>query len=106
MNDQLTILKDLKIQLLEKDSELIKEVILFGSQVHGNATNDSDYDILIIVHRKPSFKEKALISDVCYNIDLKYVILIDSHVLSISELNLLRGKQPIYQTAIANGIYA
>ena len=60
MNDQLTILKDLKIQLLEKDSELIKEVILFGSQVHGNATNDSDYDILIIVQRKGTHFRRLL----------------------------------------------
>lgn len=106
MNNQLAILKDLKNQLLEIDLELIKEVILLGSQAHGNATEDSDYDILILVSRKPSLNEKAVISDVCYDIDLKYDILIDSHILSIPELKLLRERQPIYQTAISKGIHA
>lgn len=106
MSNKLAILKDLKNQLLEKNLELIKEVILFGSQAHGNATKDSDFDILILVSRKPSSKEKTFISEVCYDIDLKYDILIDSHILSIPELKLIRGRQPIYQTAIAKGIHA
>jgi len=42
-----------------------------------------------------------------YNqIELKYNIITDTHVLGESELSTLRGKQPIYVNAIERGIHA
>jgi len=97
---------ELKQMLSEKLAGNLKEVILFGSQVYGDATDDSDYDFLIILENTPDWKLKRKISEMCYQLDLKYESFIDVHILGKDELNSLRGKQPIFQTALKKGIYA
>ncbi|MDB4582216.1 nucleotidyltransferase domain-containing protein [Draconibacterium sp.] len=100
------ILSDLKNLLSEKLGSNLKEVILFGSQAYGNSTEDSDYDFLVILEKIPDWKLKRQISDYCYALDLKHETFLDIHVLGKDELNTLRGKQPIFQTALKRGIYA
>lgn len=51
-------------------------------------------------------KYEERIIDLCYDIDLKYDVLIDPHILSTTELHSIRGKQPIFVNAINNGIRA
>lgn len=99
------ILRALKTKLEEAYSDSIVSVILFGSQANNSAREDSDYDILILLKKEYSSKDETNILDLCYDIDLEYNILIDAHILSIQELNSLRGKQPIFVNAIKNGIY-
>ena len=106
MIDKKTIIRELKKHLQEKLGNYILDVILFGSQAMGTSNHDSDYDILILVKTKPDWKIRSTISDFCYDIDLKYDIITDIHILSEGELNSLRGKQPIFQNAIQKGIYA
>jgi predicted nucleotidyltransferase len=100
------ILSDLSQILRAKYSDNLKDVVLFGSQVSGNSGIDSDYDILIILKQKADWKIEREISDLCYEIDLKYNIITDTHVISEPELVTLRGKQPIYTNAIAKGLHA
>ncbi len=98
------ILNDLKSSLIDKFGNNIKDVILFGSQVNYSAIESSDYDILIILKDKPDWQYEREISKVCYSIDLKYNIITDIHMLAESELDSLRGKQPIFINAINTGI--
>lgn len=100
------LLKDLKTRLLEQYGEAINQVILFGSQANNKANEFSDYDVLILLNNDYNRQDEERILDICYEIDLKYDILIDVHLLSVSEMNSLRGKQPIFTNAIKNGIYA
>ncbi len=100
------ILGDLKNLLSEKLGSNLKEVILFGSQAYGGATVDSDYDFLIILKETPDWRLKRQISAYCYDLDLKYETLLDIQIFGEKELNTLRGKQPIFQTALKKGIYA
>lgn len=100
------IADELKKILSEKLENNLKEVILFGSQAYGNANDDSDYDFLIILEEVPDWKLKRKISELCYQLDLKYDTFIDVHILGKDEINSLRGKQPIFQTALKKGIYA
>ncbi len=81
----------------------LKDIILFGSQLSDDTRNDSDYDILIIVKNKADWKLERKISDICYEIDLKYNIITDTHILSENELNTPRGRQPIFLNAINQG---
>ncbi|MFW6246045.1 MAG: nucleotidyltransferase domain-containing protein [Tangfeifania sp.] len=100
------ISEELKQILSEKLGNNLKEVILFGSQAYGHVTDDSDYDFLIILENVPDWRLKRKISEMCYQLDLKYETFIDAHILGKDELNSLRGKQPIFQTALKKGIYA
>ena len=106
MTDSKLILNDLKLGLLEKYSGSLNNVILFGSQASNKATEYSDYDILILLNEDYSRQDEDTILDICYEIDLKYNILIDAHLLSTNELMTLRGKQPVFLNAIKNGMYA
>ena len=100
------VLKELNDLLKARFSDDLKDVVLFGSQVYGKTHKDSDYDILIILKQKADWKTEREISDLCYEIDLKYNIITDTHIIGESELSTLRGKQPIYANAITNGLHA
>ena len=105
MTDKLQILKDLKNHLVRYYNKPIRDIILFGSQAAGAAKMNSDFDVLIVLENDYNIKDENTIINLCYNIDLKYNIVIDAHLISQSEINSLRGKQPIYIKAINNGIY-
>jgi predicted nucleotidyltransferase len=100
------ILKDLKGILSTRFLDNLKDLILFGSQLSDSATDDSDYDILIILKKTADWRIEREISDLCYEIDLKYGIITDTHVISEEELKSSRGKQPIFINAISNGYRA
>ena len=100
------ILEDLKKHLLTNYGTSVKDVILFGSRALGNAEEYSDFDILIILDQDYTGKDENQILDLCYDIDLKYNILIDAHIISKSEMASLRGKQTIFINALKSGIYA
>ncbi len=104
--DRQRVLKDLSHLLKSKFSDDIKDVVLFGSQASGKAHKDSDYDILIVLKQKADWRIEREISDVCYEIDLKYDIITDTHVIGESELLTLRGKQPIFVNALTKGFHA
>ncbi len=100
------ILTELKNLLYKKLGDDLTDVILFGSQAYGGAHKNSDYDFLVILKEKPDWLLKRKISEYCYELDLKYEIFVDIHILGEEELQTLRGKQPIFQTALEKGIYA
>ncbi len=106
MEHKVEIIQRLAKALKSKFGYRIKDVILFGSQASGNNSEDSDYDILIILKEKPDWRFERAISDICYGIELEHDIFIDTLIISESELETIRGKQPIYQTALKMGIYA
>jgi predicted nucleotidyltransferase len=104
--DKKTVLKDLSYLLKSRFADDVKDIVLFGSQVHGQTHKDSDYDFLIILKKKADWKIEREISDICYEVDLKYNIITDAHVIGEPELETLRGKQPIFVNAMANGLHA
>lgn len=106
MIDKRLILTDLKNRLSEHYSDSVKNVVLFGSQATNKATDYSDYDVLILLNEDYTRHDENKILDICYEVDLKYDILIDAHLLSMKELNSNRGKQPIFVNALKDGIYA
>jgi len=106
MADKLTILKDIKGYIREGYNDSVKDIILFGSQVNGNPNENSDYDILIVLEKDYNARDENRIYDLCFDINLKYNIIIDAHLISQRELNTIKGKQPIFTKAIKTGIYA
>lgn len=84
----------------------LRDVVLFGSQAWGKFNKDSDYDFLVILKNKADWKTEREISDISYEIELKYSIITDTHVIAESEFTTLRGKQPIFVKAIEKGLRA
>jgi len=104
MSKKIIILQDLKNQLSNYFGNDLINIYLFGSQAKNIETDDSDYDILILMKSKKDWKTKDKVIDICYDIDLKHDILIDPHILAEEELTSIRGKQPIFINAMLNGI--
>ncbi len=104
--DNNEILKDFKMLLCENLASNFKDLVLFGSQATGTSNADSDYDFLVVLKQKVDWKTERKISDLSYEIELKYNIITDTHVLADSEINTLRAKQPIFVNALQNGIHA
>ena len=106
----------MKVKLLAKEikqslnvhlDNCIQDVIVFGSHVNGKARVDSDYDILIIVTCENTWEIRRKISDLCYDIELKYNIFLDTQIISTGELEHgIRGKHPVYIDAIKDGVHA
>lgn len=107
MNNEKSILRELKKLLRQRFGEAIKDVILFGSRTAGTAHEDSDYDMLIVINGDYDWQFREQVSDIVYDLELKYDVLIDQFLISTGELqNSLRGAQPVFVNAIKNGIYA
>lgn len=107
MPGEKSILKELKTLLQRQFGHAIKDVILFGSRTAGTAHEDSDYDVLIVIDGEYGWQFREQVSDIVYDLELKYDVLIDQFLISTDELqNSLRGAQPVFVHAIKNGIYA
>lgn len=99
--------KEIKQYLNTHLNDSVADVILFGSQAKGTANKDSDYDVVIVLKTKDDLKNRKLINDYCYDIDLKYNIFLDTQIISAEELeNGLRGKHPVFRLAVKEGIHA
>lgn len=107
MVDKQQIIADIKNKLKHRFGKNLKSLILFGSQAWGQPNHASDYDILIVLSGQYDWKTENEISDICYDIDLKYEILTDTHIVSEDELqNTIKGYDPVFVNAIQKGIYA
>ncbi len=105
MMNNLEMLKELKTLLNRNLSQnRVDQVILFGSRATGKAGMYSDYDVLITLRDDYDWRLKHQISDICYDIDLKYDIILDSKVISKNEMKTLRGRQPFILDALEKGI--
>jgi len=101
------LLKEIKEQLQLLPEIIVKDVILFGSHANDVANEFSDYDICVVLKNDYDWKIRNRIYDTLCEINMKYDILIDIHIISENEINTsLRGKQPIFENILNNGIYA
>lgn len=99
--------KEIKQHLNKHLNNIVSDVVIFGSRVKGNATKDSDYDVLIILNTNYDRKTQKLINSLCYDFDLKYDIFLDTQIISEFELiNSMRGKHPVFKTALKEGLHA
>lgn len=101
------ILKEVKKTLVSRFGDDIHDVVLFGSRATGEAHQNSDYDVLIILNRAYDWEYEGKLISAIYDLELEYDIFIDTKIISTDELHhTLRGKQPLYVDAIQQGIHA
>lgn len=100
-------MKELKELLATHFGRDIDRIILFGSQATGKGGEDSDYDVLIILNRGYNWEYEDRLTAVIYQLELEYDIFIDTKIVSRNELNRTKkGRHPLVQHAIAQGVYA
>ena len=97
-------MNELKDLLVTSFPDYIDKVVLFGSQAKGEAQDDSDYDILVILKKEYDWKLKHQIYDKTWEIDFKYDILTDIKLISKYDLNPIVGKQPFIVDALESGV--
>lgn len=99
--------KEIKELLIGRLGETIHDIVIFGSRVNQKARPDSDYDVLIVLDGDDTRKTRRAISDLCYDLELKYNIFLDTQIISRDEIDHgIRGKHPVIVDAINEGIHA
>jgi len=83
MNEKITqVVNQVKEYLIKKYGDKIREIILFGSHVKGEATKDSDIDILVLIDDSiDPFEMRRSLSDFLFDILLEYGELVSVIVL-------------------------
>ena len=83
MNEKITqVINQVKEYLIKKYGDKIREIILFGSHVKGEATKDSDIDILVLIDDSiDPFEMRRSLSDFLFDILLEYGELVSVIVL-------------------------
>ena len=78
------LINQIKAHLIKMYGERIKKVILYGSYVRGQATRDSDIDILVLVDQSLNpFEVRESLSDLLFDILLEEDELVS--VIAVSE---------------------
>ncbi|MEW6697299.1 MAG: nucleotidyltransferase domain-containing protein [Bacillota bacterium] len=67
--------------LKTKLKDNIKEIRLFGSVARGNASPDSDIDILVILRREDSLVEDIIL-DTTVDVNLKYDVVVSATTMT------------------------
>jgi|WetSurMetagenome_2_1015567.scaffolds.fasta_scaffold478023_1 uncharacterized protein len=96
------IIQELSDELRSKYDDF-KGIYLFGSRARGDNKKESDYDFALIFTRKINTKFEEELIKLIYKYDLKYNILIDSHILS--ESDVLKPATPFRDRILKEGIY-
>ena len=102
--NKIKLLHILRNKINKKYPDIVDRVILFGSRIHDNPDESSDYDILIILKKNFDWKLEKEIQDLCWEIDYKYDILTDVKIYSLDDLNTIKGKQLFIINALNEGI--
>lgn len=105
MNESLKpILAELKQRLTELYGDRLSQLILFGSQARGDATEDSDVDVLVVLEGEFDHgKELDRISYVTADMMMIFPKLISPVV--VSKKNFEARSQRLYQNAAREGVW-
>jgi len=96
-------LDEIKRRVSEKFD--IRRYVLFGSKARGDATPESDVDLLIISGRELSHRERHCISDILFDVNLAYDTLFSYISVDETQWNsALHGFLPIHENIEREGI--
>ena len=86
------VIEEFKAKIIDDFPDKITKVIIFGSKARGQATEDSDIDILVIIKSK-DWRMMDAIREIGYELDedidykLSIIVLPDKHVQYLRENN-------------------
>ncbi len=97
-------LTDYTHRLREQFPQELDKVILFGSKARGDATDESDLDLLIVTRgRDPNFPSEA--QRIRYALELEYHVIFGGTTMTGQEFAWhRRHRSPFYRSVISEGI--
>ena len=97
------ILQEFKAEIEKLYGRKLKNIILYGSWARGDATEDSDIDLLVTLEGEISpGREIDRMIDIITDINLKYDVLLS--VLPVSENDYGRVKSPLLLNVRQEGV--
>lgn len=97
------IVEQIKEALFTRFPDL--QVILFGSEARGDASPDSDVDLLILVNEeKVTVEKERNIRGILFDIELKTNIIISSIIISRNSWENRPFKTPFYVNVVNEGV--
>jgi len=93
----------LELKKALKDSlEDFEGLYLYGSHAKGNAKDDSDVDVVVILDRAGDRNVRGIIWDIVSFLDYKYDLVFDLHPMTREELE----RNPVFHDEVVNkGIF-
>ncbi len=97
------VLEEFKKEIKKLYGDRLERIVLYGSYARGDATEDSDIDLLVVLKGKVSPGEEIdRMIDIITDINLKYGILIS--VYPVSEEVYKKTKSPLLINVRKEGI--
>jgi hypothetical protein len=97
----LEILREVKEKLIEILGDDLVEVILFGSYARGEAKEDSDVDVIVIVKRRLTLEEHDRLSEITEEYVLEKGLVVS---LIVYPVNPRMEHDPLIQNVYAEGV--
>lgn len=93
-----------QIKSIVKDKEPSAKIYLYGSRSRGNAKDDSDWDLLILLNRDSISSElEQRITHPLYDLEFDTGVIISPMVYSEKEWNSKYKVAPFYQNVMKEG---
>ncbi len=103
--DRYQLLQRIKADLQAAYGDRLRGVLLFGSEARGEAAEDSDVGVLVLLAGEITLgRELQTITQALYPLQLEVVRPI--HALPVNEADYAAGAWPLYRAARAEGIMA
>ncbi len=91
-------------------NEILKEkytdfsgITFFGSRLRGDFSDDSDFDIVALFSKKPTWQKENDILETIYEVELKYDIIIDVKVYHDEEIK--KQNTPFREMVMLEGVF-
>ncbi|MEA5532681.1 nucleotidyltransferase domain-containing protein [Crocosphaera sp. XPORK-15E] len=97
------ILKEFNKKLQREYKDRLIKIILFGSQARGDAKEDSDIDIMVVLKSPVSPGDEIIqMADIAVSLELKYHQMLS--IIPVSEEDYIYRKSPLMDNIHREGI--
>ena len=100
--DRSTLHKEMKHRLENAYGQRLRGVVLYGSEARGEATADSDVDVLVLLSGAPSMRDDLDAIDALYPLTLAYGRPLSPKVIDAQEYE--RRDCPLYRSVHREGV--